>query len=196
MYWLDTAILILLGVGAALGVWTGLLKQVVRVVGFAVSLIAAVFFHGWAANWLQQTCLQGSDPSVADALSYGLVFLVVLLAFQLTALVLDRCLKAVKLKWADRMLGAGLGAVKAALIMGAVFLAIIEYPSATTKEVVRQSSLAPLLAVCVDLGLRAVPSAYTNGLRSGLDRLKQEADKKTQELRDKELPAIPSSPLP
>ena len=77
MYWLDTAILVLLGVGAGLGAWTGLLKQVVRVVGLIASIYAAVMFHGWAANWLQQTFLQGSDPAIPDALSYVVVFVAI-----------------------------------------------------------------------------------------------------------------------
>ena len=194
MYGRDTVILILLGVGAGLGAWTGLLKQLVRVVGFLAALLAAVFLHGWAANWLQQAVLQKSDPAVADALGYGLVFLCVLSTFQVTALVIDRCLKAAKLKWADRLLGGGLGTLKAALIVGAVSLAVLEYPHPATKEAMQQSAVAPVLAAGVELGLRAVPSQYTDGFRAGLDRVRQEADKKTQELRDKERPPLPPIP--
>ena len=120
MYWLDTTLLVLLVLGAGLGAWTGLLKQIVRVVGLIAALAAAVFLHSWAADVLQQLVLKGSERMVADALGYGVVFLGVLLAFQLTAVVIDRCLKAVKLKWADRVLGCIVGGLKAALILGAL----------------------------------------------------------------------------
>jgi len=194
MYWLDTLILVLLGVGAGLGAWTGLLKQIVRVFGFAAALLCAVLLHGWAAGWLQQAVLRKADPAVADSLAYGGVFVAVLLVFQLTALVIDRGLKAAKLKWADRLLGAGLGAVKGALILGAVFLAVLEFPHPSTKEAMQQSALAPPLAAAVGLGLSAIPSEYTEGFRAGLDRIRQEADKKSREMRDKE--GLPASPLP
>jgi membrane protein required for colicin V production len=194
MYWLDTVILLLLGVGAGLGAWTGLVKQIVRVFGFAAALLCAVLLHGAAATWLQQALLRKSDPAVADALAYGGVFLAVLLAFQLAAVVVERGLKAAKLKWADRVLGGGLGAIKAALILGAIFLAVLECPNPSIREAMQQSALAPVLAAGVGLGLGTVPPEYTDGVRAGLQRLHEEADRKAKELRDKEAP--PASPLP
>jgi len=194
MYWLDTVILLLLGVGAGLGAWTGLLKQIVRVFGFAAALLCAVLLHGWAGGWLQQTLLQKSDPAVADALGYGGVFLAVLFAFQLTAQVIDRGLKAAKLKWADRALGAGLGTIKGALILGAIALAVLEFPHPSTKEAMQQSAIAPVLAAGVGVGLSAVPAQYTDGFRAGWQRVRDEAGKKTKELRDKELPPAPVLP--
>jgi membrane protein required for colicin V production len=189
MFWLDTVILILLGVGAGLGAWTGLLKQVVRVVGFAVALYGSVFFHAWASNYLQQAFLKDSDPAVADALSYGVVFLAIIAAFFVTALLIDRCLKAVKLKWLDRLLGAGVGTAKGALILGAIFLAVISYPHPSTKEIMEQSRLAPILASGANLCLKLVPTQYTNDLQSGLDNLKQAAKDKALEI--KEPPRLP-----
>jgi membrane protein required for colicin V production len=191
MYWLDTVILILLGVGAGLGAWTGLLKQFMRVVGFAVALYGSVLLHGWASNYLQQELLKDSDPAVADALSYGAVFLTIIAAFFITALLIDRCLKAVKLKWADRLLGAGVGAAKAALILGAVFLAVLSYPHPATKEIMEPSRLAQPLAGSVNLCLKLVPTQYTDDLQNGLDRLKETAREKAKEIKEP-----PLSPLP
>ncbi len=197
MYWLDTTILVLLIAGAGLGAWTGLLKQIVRVVGLIAALAAAVFLHSWAADGLQQSVLQGSNPVVADGLAYGLVFLVVLLAFQLTAMMIDRFLKAAKLKWADRVLGFLVGGLKAALILGAIALAVMVFPpNQATKDAIQQSRIAPVLAAGVDLAIQAVPSTYTEKLRDGFNKLKQDTDKKAKELRDKEVPGLPGAPAP
>lgn len=197
MYWLDTTILVLLIAGAGLGAWTGLLKQIVRVVGLIAALAAAVFLHSWAADGLQQSVLQGSNPVVADGLAYGLVFLVVLLAFQLTAMMIDRFLKAAKLKWADRVLGFLVGGLKAALILGAIALAVMVFPpNQATKDAIQQSPIAPVLAAGVDLAIQAVPSTYTEKLRDGFNKLKQDTDKKAKELRDKEVPGLPGVPAP
>jgi uncharacterized membrane protein required for colicin V production len=169
MYWLDTTILVLLVVGAGLGAWTGLLKQIVRVVGLVAALAAAIFFHGWAADALQQSVLRGSDRMVADGLAYGAVFLGVLLAFQLTALVIDRCLKAVKLKWADRVLGCIVGGLKAALILGAIALAVMAFPPNDATKAITKSRIAPVLARGASLAWQAVPASYTEGLRRQVD---------------------------
>ncbi len=197
MYWLDTTILVLLIAGAGLGAWTGLLKQIVRVVGLIAALAAAVFLHSWAADALQQSVLQGSNPIVADGLAYGGVFLAVLLTFQLTAMMIDRFLKAAKLKWADRVLGFLVGGLKAALILGAIALAVMVFPpNQAAKDAMQQSRIAPVLAAGVDLAIQAVPSTYTEKLRDGFNKLKQDTDKKAQELRDKQLPGLPGASAP
>ena len=197
MYWLDTAILVLLVAGAGLGAWTGLLKQIVRVVGLITALAAAVFLHDWASNTLQQSVLQGSNPMVADGLAYVAVFLAVLLAFQVTAMLIDRLLKAIKLKWADRVLGFFVGGLKAALILGAISLAMIVFPpNQATKEAMEQSRIAPVLAAGVKLTLEAVPVQYTQALREGYDKVMEEAAKKVKELHDKEPSAAPLLPSP
>ena len=170
MYWLDTTILVLLALGAGLGAWTGLLKQIVRVVGLIAALAAAVFFHGWAADVLGQSVLQGSDPVVADGVSYVVVFVAVLLAFQVAALLLDRLLRAVKLKWADRVLGCVVGGLKTALILGAIALAaMILPPNPATTEAMQKSHIAPVLARGAYLAWQALPSSYTEGLRKQVD---------------------------
>jgi uncharacterized membrane protein required for colicin V production len=198
MYWLDTAILVLIGVGAALGAWTGLLKQIVRIVGLIASLAAAVFLHGWAADLLRQSVLRGSDPLVADGIAYVILFLGVLLAFQITAMVIDRFLKAVKLKWADRVLGCVVGGLKAALILGAVAMAAIAFPpNPTVKDALQQSRVAPVLAAGVDLAAQAVPVSYTEGLRAAWQKVQDEGEKKIKELGEKKVPspAVPPSPI-
>jgi membrane protein required for colicin V production len=191
MYWLDTVILVFLAVGAGLGAWTGLVKQIVRILGFIAALLGAIFLHGWAANWLQQTFLKGADAAVSDALAYVTVFVVIFAAFVVTAMAVERGIKAAKLKWLDRLLGAGVGATKAALIMGAIFLAVIEFPHPSTQDAMKQSAIAPVLAAGVGLCVQLVPAQYTGGLRDGLDKLKETANAKAKEIRDK-----PPLPLP
>ncbi|HVS36139.1 MAG TPA: CvpA family protein [Gemmataceae bacterium] len=186
MYWLDTTILVLLAAGAGLGAWTGLLKQIVRVVGLVAALAAAVFFHGTAADALRKSVLQGSDPMLADGVAYVAVFLGVLLAFQVTAMLIDRLLKAVKLKWADRVLGCIVGGFKTALILGALALAAMAFPpNDATIDALKHSQIAPVLARGAYLAWQAVPPSYTERLRKNVDPLFQ----------DMALPSPASKPL-
>jgi uncharacterized membrane protein required for colicin V production len=176
MYWLDTTILVLLGLGAVLGARSGLVKQIARIAGFFAALAGAVCFHGAAADYLQRNVLQGADAQVAGVGAYVGVFVGIYLAFFLTAVVVEKFLKAVKLNGMNRLMGAAAGAGKAALLVGALCLAAISFPNPGTQDVMRQSRIAPALAGTVGLGLRLVPEQYTADLRAGFDQVKQAAD--------------------
>ena len=54
MHWLDITLLIVLGIGAAMGFCSGLLWQIARVVSLAVSLYVAVVVNADAADWIGQ----------------------------------------------------------------------------------------------------------------------------------------------
>jgi membrane protein required for colicin V production len=185
MFWLDTMILLVLSIGAGLGAWSGLVKQVVRVVGLIAALAASVYLHGWASDALQQSLMQGANPLAVDGLAYVAVFLGVLLAFQLTALMLEAFLKAVQLKWVDRVLGSVLGGFKAALIVGAICLVLFAFPpNQETKTALAQSRLAPVLATGADLAFRAVPSGYATSLRNNFEKVTAEAATKATQVPD------------
>src|SRR5262245_55749852 len=88
MYWLDTTILAILGIGAIFGALNGLLMQLARLVGFAVALYAAIYFNDGATTLIQQSFVQDAEPLVARIVAYVAVFLVVYLAIFLTTVAL------------------------------------------------------------------------------------------------------------
>jgi uncharacterized membrane protein required for colicin V production len=146
MYWLDTTILFVLGAGAIFGAVTGLLMQLARLAGFVISLYAAVYFNEGTAALLQEKVMQEAEPWLTYLLAYLFVFLIVYLAIYLLTLTLERGLTAVRLQVLNRLLGALLGASKLALLLGGVFLGVACYPSDSTRDMLRRSTLAPLLA--------------------------------------------------
>jgi membrane protein required for colicin V production len=183
VYWLDTTILILLVVGASFGVLSGFLWQVARVASFGVAIYAAIYLNDWAAGALQDAALQGADPRVAMVLAYLLVFVVIYLVFFSTTLLLERGMTAVRLQALNRLLGGGLGAVKAGLLLGAVFLGMASYPHPSTQEMMDRSVLAPMLADGAQLVIVAVPQEYKDWLCNGLRDLRALAHHKAAELR-------------
>ena len=54
MHWLDILILVVLGIGAAMGFASGLLWQVARIVGLGVSLYVAIAANADVTEWLTQ----------------------------------------------------------------------------------------------------------------------------------------------
>ena len=171
MYWLDTTILAILGIGAVFGALSGLLMQLARLVGFAVALYAAIFFNDGATALVQQSFVQDAEPLVARIVAYVVVFLVVYLSIFLTTVTLERGMKAVRLQVVNRVLGALLGAAKLGLLLGAIFLGIRHYPSAATREMMRRSALAPVLAQGTENLVVALAAEYHQDLREGLDDL-------------------------
>ncbi len=77
MYWLDTLLVALLALGAALGFYSGFLCQIARILTFAIALMATIAFNDPATRLCQEQFLQGADSRIAQATAYVLVFLLV-----------------------------------------------------------------------------------------------------------------------
>src|SRR4051794_25695971 len=168
MHWLDTTILAVLGIGAIFGALSGLLMQLARIVGFAVALYAAIYFNEDVAAFLQRNLIHDSEPWVARLVAYAAVFLLVYLSIFIFSLVLERGMKSVRLQTLNRALGAALGAGKAALILGALFLGLGFFPHPSTREMMQKSTLAPALAHGVQTLVTALLSEYRDEVRGGL----------------------------
>ena len=171
MHWLDSTILAGLAAAAVIGAYSGLLMQVFRLVGLAAALYAAACLHNNTTNWLHDSLMRGADTRACDAVAYGTVFLIVYLSIFLTTVALERGMKAVRLQVVNRLLGALLGAAKLGLLLGAIFLGIRHYPSAATREMMRRSALAPLLAQGAENLVVALAAECQQNLREGLDEL-------------------------
>src|SRR5262249_40957611 len=128
MNWLDSTIVAILGLGALLGAWSGLLRQMTRLVGFGVALVAAIYFHESASARISQQVLQDADPRVTSTIAYIFVFLTIYLGIFIVSLFLEHCVTAIQLQTVNRLLGAVLGLVKVALILGVIFLGVSSYP--------------------------------------------------------------------
>ncbi len=170
MYWLDTTILAILTVGAVFGALSGLLMQLARLVGFGLALYAAIYFNDGATSLVQDSFVPEAEPLVARIVAYVTVFLIVYLSLFLSTVALERALKAVRLQVINRVLGAALGAAKLALLLGAIFLGIRYYPNAATQEMLRRSSLAPVLARGTENLVVALAAEYRQDLPGDLDR--------------------------
>jgi membrane protein required for colicin V production len=171
----DTTIVILGLIGAAFGLMSGFLWQVSRIVSFGVALYASIYCHDWASGVLTAAFFRDADPRIPRVLAFPIVFLTVYLFFFVITLILERSMKAARLEPVNRAIGAVLGAVKTALILGAICLAMANYPSERTAEIMDKSVLAPALADATNYIIIAVPEEYKKELQSGLINLREAA---------------------
>jgi membrane protein required for colicin V production len=191
MYWVDTTIVVLVLIGAAFGLLSGFLWQVSRIVSFGLALYASIYCHDWASGVLTAAFFRDADPRVPRVLAFPIVFLTVYLVLFLITLLLERSMKAARLEPVNRLVGALLGAVKTALILGTLCLAMANYPSPRTEEIMERSVLAPALADVSNLVIIAIPEEYKKELQSGLIHLREAARNKIRLLRTGNNPPAP-----
>src|SRR5947209_14691387 len=114
MYWLDVVLLVLLGLGAALGFWSGLVMQVARLVSLGVSIWATLALNEPATRLLHERVAPETSTSVLHGIAYVGVFLLVYIGLFALSRLVYKVVQASKLVLLDRVAGAGLGALKMA----------------------------------------------------------------------------------
>ncbi len=177
MHWLDFILILVLGIGGLLGLRSGLLWQIARIVIFAFAIYCCINYHEVPAGWIKDT-FTGLSDGTTWLVAYIITFLGVCLAGFLITFILEGVLKAANLKPIDRILGALVGVLKAGLVCGGVLTGVVLYGPAQTKEAIGDSYLAPQLLEGMRYVLAAVPEKVKDELGDSLEKIKkQHADK-------------------
>lgn len=121
---IDIIILVLIGVGVIQGMMQGFLKQLAAVVGLVVGLLIARALFGVVAAQLVDAL--GTSITIAQIVSFILIWIIVPLICIMVASVLTKALDAIHLGWLNRLLGGLFGAVKVMLFVG-LAIHVLEY---------------------------------------------------------------------
>ncbi len=136
--WICAAVLL---ASLLLGVWRGLVYEVVSV----VSWIAAFFLAQWfAADVGHELPLSGTSQTVRYAAGFAVVFVASVLVGGLVAVVIKKLFAAIGLRPVDRALGAVFGLVRGLVLLLAATVVIGMTP-AKSSEWWRQSTSADVL---------------------------------------------------
>ena len=138
---IDIIILIALGAGVIVGFMKGFIRQLASILGLIVGLLAAKALYTSLAVKLCPTVTD--SMTVAQILAFVIIWIAVPLIFTLVASVLTKALEAVSLGWLNRMLGAGLGALKYLLLVSLVICVIqfIDSDSQLISQTKKEQSL-------------------------------------------------------
>jgi membrane protein required for colicin V production len=112
----DYAVLVVLGISALLGFWRGIVGEVLALAAWVAGFLAA---RAWAEPAGR---LLPGEPALRFALGFVLVLVGVLVIFAVARLVMRMLLKAVGLGLLDRILGAGFGVLRGAIVVLIVVL--------------------------------------------------------------------------
>ncbi|MGB0719600.1 MAG: CvpA family protein [Bdellovibrionales bacterium] len=131
---LDILVLIVLLISAGIAFMRGFIREVLTIAGVVGGLAAAYFFgpllkphmRGWFG------VQEGEDPQklfdiipydiLADAVSYGSIFIVVVILLSLTSHFLAESAKAIGLGAVDRSLGFVFGIIRGVLVLGVLYM--------------------------------------------------------------------------
>jgi uncharacterized membrane protein required for colicin V production len=160
MNWLDFLILALLTAAAVLGAYSGLVMQVFRLAGFAVSIYLAQHYYNPAYAWLDTNLMKNADPRAISASAFGGLFLGTYLTIFAVTMLLERGLRATQLQYLNRCLGAIVSLLKMAVVVGIACYCINLTPYEQARKTVGDSPLAHGLARAMEQGIAMVPEDW------------------------------------
>jgi membrane protein required for colicin V production len=161
MTWLDYAVLGVIALSVAWGIWRGLVREVLSILGWVIAFLAANLFAGPLGAALPASI---PTPELRLLCAYVAIFVGALVIVSLVALLLSALVKAVGLGALDRVLGALFGALRAALVVLAAAL-LAGLTSAPRHPFWRDSLSGPAMASAA-LALRPwLPQSFAERLR-------------------------------
>ena len=129
--WLDWALLAVLGVSIVVGLMRGFVFEVLSLAGWVV----AWFFAQWAAPEIAPSLPVGRPGSALNlAAAFAAGFLAALVVWALLARLVRWLIRATPLSPIDRVLGAGFGLVRGAVLLLAVATLVGLTPAARSAE--------------------------------------------------------------
>lgn len=165
----DVVLVVLAGALLVVGLYKGLVRILVGIAAFLLALSLAALFH----VELARRFTDGEPPgAVAGLVAYVCIFLAVMLAGGLVALLLRRLMKAAMLGWADRLGGAALGLLAAVLFAALILMPLVAYLPGT-GDVLGGSLLAPYVIAVADGIENLMPADFTERYREGVERIKR-----------------------
>jgi membrane protein required for colicin V production len=121
MTWIDYAVLAIIGISVLFSVIHGLVRELMALASWAAAFMVAQIYAADVAPMLPAAI---SNQSLRLLVAFLGIFLTVLLAMTLLAIVISKLIRSAGLGLADRALGAVFGLVRGlAIVMMAVLLA-------------------------------------------------------------------------
>lgn len=139
--WIDLVLGAILLVSVGIGVWRGLVFEVLSLAGWVVAYFGASYLAPWTLRWLPAERL---GPELTHMLSVVLAFVLILLVWGLTARLVKTLIQASPLSPLDRLAGAGFGALRG-IFIGILVVLVAGFTPLATSATWQASQIAPRL---------------------------------------------------
>jgi len=126
----DWILLAVLGLSFLLGLWRGIVQEVLSLLGWVAAFYVSQMYAPLAAAWLP---MEGSSQMLRYAAGFVVVFVAVLIATVLVSWVVKKLVSAVGLGPLDRLLGSLFGLMRGVVILLAVTVFVGMTPMRETE---------------------------------------------------------------
>lgn len=114
MNWVDIALLAVLCISILLGLWRGLVYEVLSVAGWVIAFLVA---QRYAATVAEMLPMDQFAPALRLAAGFALTFIATAFACGMVSWVVKKMVASVGLRPVDRVLGGAFGVARGALIL-------------------------------------------------------------------------------
>ena len=126
----DWILLAVLGLSFLLGIWRGIVQEVLSLVGWVAAFYVSQMYAPMAATWLP---MEGSSQMLRYAAGFVVVFVAVLVGTVLVSALIKKLISAVGLGPLDRLLGSLFGLMRGVVILLAVTVLVGMTPMRETE---------------------------------------------------------------
>jgi len=185
MHWLDITILSIVGLAMLLGALSGFLRQVICLICYLIACYGAVYGSEPLAEQLGQV-IKTPFSIVPRLVAFALIFVGLVLGLWVARLLIGQIIKAFRsketdktpkvplgLKILDRLLGATVGGVLAALILLPIVLALDLVPSAEFRTKLAGSTIRPVFQQTAVFIESSIPQRFKDEFKEAWDRVQR-----------------------
>jgi len=176
MNWLDIMLLVILVLTAIIGIFKGLVKQVVGLVAVIAGLILASLYYEGAAG-IFETFIK--NRLLSNFLGFLLIFVVVLIAGGILGHLITKAMKG-PLAIVNRLFGGLFGAVKGVLICGILVFALFTFQVA--KPALETSILAPGCLGITRAAINLIPADLRARFNTSYKEIRESGGKHGQKI--------------
>ncbi len=129
--WVDWALAAVLALSVAVGLWRGLVFELMSLLGWLAAYVAAQAFSPQVAAWVP---IGTPGTALHQGAAFALTFLGALIVWMLLARLLRLLIQASPLTLIDRTLGAGFGLLRGALLLLALATVLAFTPAVRSPD--------------------------------------------------------------
>lgn len=153
---IDIIVIAIIIISAVLGLYWGIIRQVLSIVGLVAGIVVASRYAPSVAEWLTSFL---PDTRFVDVIAYGVVVIGVSALASLLASLLHGFVGLLFLGWADHLLGAVLGAIQGAMLATVLVAILAANQSSAISTTLSESQFAAPIVQAFSFILALLPES-------------------------------------